>query len=59
MLYPAAASAPSSHAPTPEQVAAAEQAVMQQADVVRQLKAGGQGNSNPEVQQQVQVSLLH
>lgn len=42
--------------PSPEQIAAAEGLVTQQADAVRQLKALGLANSHPEVQRQVQVS---
>jgi hypothetical protein len=56
MLYPDSADAAAVAAPTPEQLQTAEMAVLQQADLVRQLKAGGMGNSSPEVQQQVQVS---
>jgi hypothetical protein len=55
MLYPETAGAAASAAPTPEQLQCAEMAVLQQADLVRQLKASGMGNSSPEVQQQVQV----
>lgn len=55
MLYPDSAGAAATAATTPEQLQSAEMAVLQQADVVRQLKAGGMGNSSPEVQQQVQV----
>lgn len=50
----AAAAAPAP--PTPEQLRASEMAVLQQADLVRQLKASGLGNATPEVQRQVQVS---
>jgi hypothetical protein len=62
MLYPQQASAGSGGdqpplLPTPESISAAEMAVMQQADVVRQLKANGQDNSHPDVQQQVQVGV--
>jgi hypothetical protein len=42
--------------PSPEQIAAAEEQVVQQADAVRQLKGLGLGSSHPEVQSQVQVS---
>jgi hypothetical protein len=55
MLYPESADAAASAAPTPEQLQRAEMAVLQQADLVRQLKASGMGNSSPEVQQHVQV----
>jgi hypothetical protein len=55
MLYPESADAAAAAAPTPEQLQSAEMAVLQQADLVRQLKASGMGNSSPEVQQQVQV----
>ncbi len=55
MLYPDTATPPNLPAVVPEQIAAAEQAVLQQADIVRQLKASGQDNSSPAVQQQVQV----
>ncbi|WIA11743.1 hypothetical protein OEZ85_011838 [Tetradesmus obliquus] len=57
MLYPDSAGAAATAAATPEQLQSAEMAVLQQADVVRQLKAGGMGNSSPEVQQQVQELL--
>lgn len=56
MLHPDSVDAAAVAAPTPEQLQTAEMAVLQQADLVRQLKAGGMGNSSPEVQQQVQVS---
>lgn len=47
-------------APTPEQIAAAERAVEQQAAAVRRLKAGGQRtNSDPQVQAAVQVLVGH
>lgn len=57
MLYPeiSTSSAAAVAAVTPEQISAAEQAVLQQADLVRQLKDGGQDNASPEVQKQVQV----
>lgn len=57
MLRPgaAAAAAPQHSMPTPEQLQAAEMAVLQQADAVRHLKASGLANSSPEVQKQVQV----
>lgn len=48
--------APAAAAPSPEQIAAAEEQVVQQADAVRQLKGLGLGNSHPEVQSHVQVS---
>lgn len=56
MLYPDSAGAAAAAAPTPEQLQSAELAVLQQADLVRQLKASGVGNSSPDVQQHVQVS---
>lgn len=61
LLYPGAAGPGSAAAgaaapPTPEAIAAAEGAVLRQADAVRQLKEGGLSNSDAQVQQQVQVS---
>lgn len=53
----AAAAAAAEAPPSPEQIAAAEGLVVQQADAVRQLKGLGLGNSHPEVQSQVQVSI--
>jgi hypothetical protein len=55
LLCPESGQAAAAAAPTPEQLASAEMAVLQQADLVRQLKANGLGNSSPEVQQHVQV----
>jgi hypothetical protein len=53
---PAADAAPAAEPPpSPEQIAAAEGLVSQQADAVRELKGLGVGNSHPEVQSQVQV----
>jgi hypothetical protein len=54
---PAASLAASAAAPTPEQVAAAEQAVLQQGDAVRELKAAGGSNADPHVQAHVQELL--
>lgn len=44
-------------APSPEQVAAAQELVVRQGDAVRELKNLGLGNSHPEVQSQVQVLI--
>ncbi|KAF8071014.1 hypothetical protein HT031_001095 [Scenedesmus sp. PABB004] len=59
LLWPGAGApaAPASPPPTPEQLAAAEEAVLLQGDAVRALKAAGADNSRPEVQQQVQELL--
>eukprot|EP00775_Hariotina_reticulata_P007501 gene7501-7711_t len=62
MLYPQQASAAQGPPPppplTPEQISAAEMAVMRQGDVVRQLKANGHENSHPHVQQEVQTKWV-